>query len=112
MIKIYDTEKHFLRNLSAYKDLVIESELFNGDKTLSFTYRGKQTDIRNEYYIETQDDWYVVKEVKPQDDGADYVCKLNLEELEADVKMSFTATNQTVVDAAALALVGTGGRVE
>ena len=112
MIKIYDTEKHFLRNLSAYKDLVIESELANGDKTLSFTYRGKQTDILNEYYIEIQDDWYVVKEVKPQDDGADYVCKLNLEELEADVKMSFTATNQTVVDAAALALVGTGWRVE
>ena len=35
----------------------------------------------------------------------------NLEDLEADMRKTFTATNQSIVDAAALALVGTGWRV-
>lgn len=108
MLKIYDTNKNYLRTISNYTGLEITKELSNGDKTLKFTYRGKQTDILNEYYIRTQTDEYVVKEVTPQDDGTDYVCKLNLEELEADMLKTFTATNQTVQAAAALALVGTG----
>ena len=112
MIKIYDTSKTFIKNLSAYKDLSIESVLENGDKTLSFTYLGKQTDILNEYYIETEEDQYVVKEVKPRKQGTGYVCKLNLEELEASIVPTFTASDATASQAAALALVGTGWLVE
>ena len=112
MIKIYDTNKTFLKSLSAYKDLSIESVLENGDKTLSFTYLGKQSDILNEYYIETEDDLYVVKEVKPKSDSTGYVCKLNLEELEATVVSTFTASEATPAEAAALALAGTGWLVE
>ena len=108
MLKIYDTNKHYLKTISNYTGLEITEELANGDKTLKFTYRGKQTDILNEFYIRTQTDEYVVKEVTPEDDGTDYVCMLNLEELEADMLKTFTATNQTVQAAAALALVGTG----
>ena len=65
MLKIYDSGGSFLRSISEYKDLKIESELSTGDKTLSFVYRGKQTDILNEYYVQTQTDRYVVKEVRP-----------------------------------------------
>lgn len=42
MLKLYDSNKNFLKNISNYKDLRIESELANGDKTLSFTYRGSR----------------------------------------------------------------------
>ena len=107
MLKLYDSNKNFLKNISNYKDLRIESELANGDKTLSFTYRGKPPDIENEMYIQTETDRYVVKEVRPADHATEYVCKLDLEELEASMFQQFTAKDQTAKDAADLAVAGT-----
>lgn len=107
MLKLYDSNKNFLKNISNYKDLRIESELANGDKTLSFTYRGKPPDIENEMYIQTETDRYVVKEVRPTDHATEYVCKLDLEELEASMFQQFTAKDQTAKDAADLAVAGT-----
>lgn len=107
MLKLYDSNKNFLKNISNYKDLRIESELANGDKTLSFTYRGKPPDIENEMYIQTETDRYVVKEVQPADHATEYVCKLDLEELEASMFQQFTAKDQTAKDAADLAVAGT-----
>lgn len=107
MLKLYDSNKNFLKNISNYKDPRIESELANGDKTLSFTYRGKPPDIENEMYIQTETDRYVVKEVRPADHATEYVCKLDLEELEASMFQQFTAKDQTAKDAADLAVAGT-----
>ena len=107
MLKLYDSNKNFLKNISNYKDLRIESELANGDKTLSFTYRGKPPDIENEMYIQTETDRYVVKEVRPADHATEYVCKLDLEELEASMFQQFTAKDQTAKDTADLAVAGT-----
>ena len=112
MFKLYDKNKTFLRMVGGYKDMCIESELSNGDKTLTFTTHGKQTEIQNEYYIETDDDWFVVKEVKPTDSGAEYVAKLNLEELEANMIPSFSARNVTAAQAAQAAVQGTGWTVQ
>ena len=111
MLKIYDSGGNFLRSISEYKDLKIESELSTGDKTLSFVYRGKQTDILNEYYVQTQTDRYVVKEVQPEQGQVSYVCRLDLEDLEASMFAQFTAVNKTASEAASLALAGTGWRV-
>ena len=62
MLKIFDQHKNPLGYIVKYTDLCNESELSTGDKTLSFTYRAKSgLDIRNEYYVETKEDRYVVK---------------------------------------------------
>lgn len=111
MLKLFDQNNYYLRNISNYKELCIVSELSNGDKTLSFTSRKRPGDIQNEMYIETEKDRYVVKEVRPGDHATDYVCKLDLEALEATMFSQFTAKDQTAKDAAALAITGTGWRV-
>lgn len=110
MFKLYNAEKQFIRNVSdiAYTELKKESMLSNGDKQLSFQYFGKYTDILPEYYIETADDRYVVKEVRPQIAAVEYVCKLDLEALEAFTVPQFTAKDKTIFLAANQALLSTG----
>ena len=114
MLKIYDQNKNPLGYIIKYSDdLCVESDLSNGDKSLSFTYLAKKPkDIRNEYYVETQTDRYVVKEVGSSSDGfPEYKCQLDLEDLEADMFESFSALNVKLEDAAKLALAGTGWTV-
>ena len=114
MLKIFDQHKNPLGYIVKYTDLKIESELSTGDKTLSFTYRAKKgLDIRNEYYVETKEDRYVVKEVgASSDDFPTFVCQLDLEDLEAEMLETFSAIDVTLTDAANLALAGTGWRVD
>lgn len=114
MLKIFDQHKNPLGYIVKYTDLCIESELSTGDKTLSFTYRAKSgLDIRNEYYVETKEDRYVVKEVgASSDDFPTFVCQLDLEDLEAEMLEAFSAIDVTLTDAANLALAGTGWTVD
>lgn len=114
MLKIYDRYKNPLGYITKYTDLCIESELSTADKSLSFTYRVKKgKDIKNEYYVETKEDWYVVKEVGvSSDDFPAYTCQLDLEDLEAEVLETFSAVDVTLTDAANLALAGTGWTVD
>ena len=114
MLKIFDQYKNPLGYIYRYTDLKIESELSTGDKTLSFTYRDKKgLDIRNEYYIETKEDRYVVKEVGiSSDDFPTYTCQLDLEDLEAEMLETFSAVDVALTDAANLALAGTGWTVD
>ncbi|MCD7736862.1 MAG: phage tail protein, partial [Lachnospiraceae bacterium] len=113
MLKIYDQFKNIIGYTKAYTDLCIESELESGDKTLSFTGLAKKESIQNEYYIETEDDWYVVKEIGISSGGyPEYTCQLDLEDLEAGMVESFSAENVTCEAAANLALVGTGWTVD
>lgn len=114
MLKLYDQNKNPLGYIMKYgDDLCIESDLSNGDKSLSFTYLAKNPkDIKNEYYIETKDDRYVVKEVGVSSNGfPEFKCQLDLEDLEADMFENFSAMNCTLEDAANLALAGTGWTV-
>lgn len=113
MLKIYDQNKIPLGYITKYKDLCIESDLSNGDKSLSFTYLARKgKEIQNEYYVETQTDRYVVKEISITSDGfPEYRCQLDLEELEADMFESFSALKCELKDAANLALAGTGWTV-
>ena len=111
MLKLYDKAHEPAGYIKAYKDMKIESVASTGDKTLSFTYMG-QKDIETEYYIQTQEDEYVVKERTQSMDGfPQYVAVLNLEELEGKPWGSFSAKESTVDEAARLALAGTGWTV-
>ena len=107
MLRLYDTAKSFISYLMNYEELYIETDLNTADKTLAFTYLSPGV-LRNEYYIETDMDRYVIKELHPAADGTDVICQLDLEALEADVISQFTAENKTIQQMANAALVGTG----
>lgn len=112
MLKIYDTDHNAIGHIYKYKDLKIESDVTTGDRTLSFTYMARYHEIGEEYYIETQDDEYVVKEKSVSTDGfLSFTAVLNLEELEAKPWSSFGVTDSTIEDAAKLALAGSGWTV-
>lgn len=113
MLKIYDQNKNPAGYIANYKDLSVESDLSTGDKLLSFTYCDrKPKNISSEYYIETEDDRFVVKETGISSDGyPEYTCKLDLEDLEAFMHSSFVAEKRSLTDAAKLALAGTGWTV-
>lgn len=114
MLKIFDQHKNPLGYITKYTDLCIESDLSTGDKSLSFTYRAKRSkSIQNEFYVETKEDRYVVKEVGvSSDDFPTYTCQLDLEDLEAEMLETFSAIDATLTDAANLALAGTGWTVD
>ena len=69
MLKIYDTNHNAIGHIVKYKDLKIEGDVTTGDRTLSFTYMARHHEICEEFYIETQDDEYVVKEKGVSTDG-------------------------------------------
>ena len=106
MLKIYDEEMIFKFQTENYdrESLVIESDLSNGDKTLSVTYLGELKDILNEYYIETDEDIFVVKEIRSAEDGMEIVAKLCLEGLEKNAFEKFSVSNSTISAAMAVAL--------
>lgn len=110
MLKIYDEEMIFKFQTENYdrESLVIESDLSNGDKTLSVTYLGELKDILNEYYIETDEDIFVVKEIRSAEDGMEIVAKLCLEGLEKNAFEKFSVSNSTISAAMAVALRDTG----
>ena len=112
MLKIYDTNHNAIGHIVKYKDLKIEGDVTTGDRTLSFTYLARYHEICEEYYIEDQDDEYVIKEKSVSTDGfLQFVAALNLEELEAKPWSSFSITDSTIEDAAKLALAGSGWTV-
>lgn len=113
MLKIYDKEHNAIGHIVKYKDLKIESDVTTGDKTLSFTYLSKYHQIEEEFYLETEDDEYVIKEKSVSTDGfLQFVANLNLEDLEAKPWSTFSVTDSTIEEAARLAIAGSGWRVK
>ena len=113
MIKLLNLNKTVVRYLPKYRDLSVTEELKTGDQTLTFTLlEHNPSDIANEWYIETADARYVIKETeKTMDDYPSYTCQLDLEDLEQTMFEQFTAANKTAAQAAALAIAGTGWTV-
>lgn len=112
MLKIYDTSHNAIGHIYKYKDLKIESDVKTGDQTLSFTYMARHHEICEEYYVETQDAEYVIKEKSVSTDGfLSFTAVLNLEELEAKPWTTFSVKDSTIADAARLALAGSGWTV-
>ena len=63
MLKLFDSSGEALGYITEYRDLCIESDLSNGDKSLSFVLlSSKAGDVQNESYIETEDERFVIKE--------------------------------------------------
>ncbi|MDY3251213.1 MAG: phage tail protein [Candidatus Choladocola sp.] len=113
MLKIYDQNHIQLGMLTKYKDLKIESVLSSADKTLSFTVMDPdEIKLKNEFYVRTREDEYVLKKINHKSwSDMTVTCLLNLEGMQGNPFLSFSVTDHTIAEAAAIALDGTGWSV-
>lgn len=110
VLKLFDEYRILKCFLNGCKDTKIESSLEMGDKSLSFSWHPNNgVEIKNEYYVKTDTDEYVVKERTKRADGFySIVARLNLEELEGNPIKKFTADKLSAQECGNAALQGTG----
>lgn len=111
MLNLSGKDKIKIAGIVDYKNLYIEKELASGDKTLAFLYPKTSkfySDIEEECYITTKEDEFIVKEKNIQNDYTEFKCTLNLEDLEGKPWERYASEEQTIDEALALALAGTG----
>ena len=112
LLKLYDQNKQPIGFIRKITDLKIETDLEDADKQLSFTYLAKTHDIKNEYYIRTPTDEYVVKSIGGGKGEQQITAVLNVEELDGQPVTTLYIQNQPLEAAAELVLEGTGWTVK
>lgn len=114
-MQIFNDQKQRIGILKGFKDRKIVKTLDSGDKELSFKYPsdGKQVGkLKEEYYIRTQDDEYVIRKKKTGTQFNEYTAQLNVEELEGAVfPYGFESKEQTIRACLEFAFEGTGWKV-
>ena len=115
MLQIFDDKKKRIGTLSGFKDRAITTTLDSGDKELSFDYptSGALVDLlKEEYYIRTKTDEFVLKAVEKGDQFNKYTAVLNVEELEgAAFPYGFESDEQTIKACLEFAFESTGWSV-
>lgn len=115
MLQIFDDKKKRIGTLSGFKDRAITTTLDSGDKELSFDYpaSGALVDLlKEEYYIRTKTDEFVLKAVEKGDQFNKYTAVLNVEELEGTAfPYGFESDEQTIKACLEFAFEGTGWSV-
>lgn len=114
-MQIFNDKKKRIGTLSGFKDREIITTLDSGDKELSFNYpaAGALVDLlKEEYYIHTKTDEYVIKAVEKGEQFNKYTAVLNVEELEgAAFPYGFESDEQTIKACLEFAFKGTGWHV-
>jgi len=114
-LQIFNDKKKRIGTLSGFKDREIITTLDSGDKELSFNYpaAGALVDLlKEEYYIRTKTDEYVIKAVEKGEQFNKYTAVLNVEELEgAAFPYGFESDEQTIKACLEFAFKGTGWHV-
>lgn len=114
-MQIFNDKKKRIGTLSGFKDREIITTLDSGDKELSFNYpaSGALVDLlKEEYYIRTKTDEYVIKAVEKGEQFNKYTAVLNVEELEgAAFPYGFESDEQTIKACLEFAFKGTGWHV-
>ena len=114
-MQIFNDKKQRVGILKDFKDRKIVKTLDSGDKELTFKYPsdGKQVDIlKEEYYIRTKEDEYVIRKRKTGTQFNEYTAQLNVEELEGAVfPYGFESKEQTIRACLEFAFEGTGWEV-
>ena len=114
-MQIFNDEKQRIGMLSGFKDRAITTTLTSGDKELSFEYpaNGNLVDLlKEEYYIRTQTDEFVLKATEKGGQWNKYTAVLNVEELEGtQFPYGFASNEQTVRACLEFAFEGTGWTV-
>ncbi|MBU5293130.1 phage tail protein [Anaerosalibacter bizertensis] len=110
MLKLYNVNKEKIEGLTKYKDLVRERDLKKGEDTLSFSYpKSLSRNIKEECYIETKFNLYVIKEIDNSNkDWINVVAKVNTEDLKSRTFPHFEMVNSYLKDTLNLTLAGTG----
>lgn len=114
MIQVFSQTHERLCLLQGYKSLKIRQKLADGDKELSFQYPRSGAmagHLKNENYIRTQEDEFVLTEISGGKEWRKYTAILNLEDLKGKSFISFEAIEKTVMECLADALEGTGWSV-
>lgn len=114
-MQIFNDKKKRIGTLSGFKDREITTTLDSGDKELSFSYpaAGALADLlKEEYYIHTKTDEYVIKAVEKGEQFNKYTAVLNVEELEGTTfPYGFESQEQTIKECLEFAFEGTGWHV-
>lgn len=114
-MQIFNDKKKRIGTLSGFKDREITTTLDSGDKELSFSYpaAGALVDLlKEEYYIRTKTDEYVIKAVEKGEQFNKYTAVLNVEELEGTAfPYGFESQEQTIKACLEFAFEGTGWNV-
>lgn len=99
-MQIFNDKKKRIGTLSGFKNKEITTTLDSGDKELSFSYptTGALVDLlKEEYYIRTKTDEYVIKAVEKGEQFNKYTAVLNVEELEGTpFPYGFESQEQTI----------------
>ena len=115
MLTLFDVENTKIGLLENLKDFVILEKLKNGSSTISFSlYRNDPycKQIKEECYIETLDNRYIVKIINDQQTVIRYTCELDLESLTSKIwSEGFSNVRANVVETVKLAIAGTGWTV-
>lgn len=113
---LYNDKKERICTLKDFKELCITSTLKTGDKEMSFQFRKESAfanQIKEEAYIRTKTDEFVIKQVDDGDGWNTCTAQLNVEELEGkQFPQGFTTTEQTVMSCITAAIEGTGWLVK
>lgn len=114
-MQIFNDKKKRIGTLSGFKDREITTTLDSGDKELTFNYpaAGALVDLlKEEYYIRTKTDEYVIKAVEKGEQFNKYTAVLNVEELEGTAfPYGFESDEQTIKACLEFAFEGTGWHV-
>lgn len=114
-MQIFNDKKQRVGILKGFKDRKIVKTLNSGDRELSFKYPsdGEKVDqLKEEYYIRTKDDEYVIRKKKTGVQFNEYTAQLNVEELEGAVfPYGFESKEQTIRACLEFAFKGTGWKV-
>lgn len=114
-MQIFNDKKQRVGILKGFKDRKIVKTLDSGDRELSFKYPsdGEMVDLlKEEYYIRTKEDEYVIRKRKTGAQFNEYTAQLNVEELEGAVfPYGFESKEQTIRACLEFAFEGTGWKV-
>ena len=114
-MQIFDDKKKRIGTLSGFKNREITTTLDSGDKELSFSYpaTGALVDLlKEEYYIRTKTDEFVLKAVEKGEQFNKYTAVLNVEELEGTAfPYGFESDEQTIKACLEFVFEGTGWHV-
>ena len=119
VLNILDQSKTPVRAFEDFKDLEITETLEPDGKTLGFNALSDMLlktlqypyicNIETEYFIETEEDLYTIKEINHDSDGnVSIFCKRNLDDLEGRTFVLFETIEKTLTQAMTTLLSGTG----
>lgn len=114
-MQIYNDVKKRIGTLEGFLNRSITKTLSTGDKELSFDYpaNGDKVDLlKEEYYIRTKTDEYVIKQIEKSEKFNRYTATLNVEELEGEgFAYGFASKEQTIRACLEFAFEGTGWKI-